>query len=522
MGEMKSLNGVEIVDAKAREDIGYIKNAVTPQMFGAKGDGVTDDTSAIQKAINNHDNVYIPSGDYLISAPIIVECANAFYNKGGYQGKTVRGSASTKIITTKNSTAMIVRGYNNLIENLVLTFSQEIYSSYNSALLTIESLEGNTVKSTCNNVFNNIRCVSQKNVFTLGTGEKYSGVGIRIVSNGAQPTYNNRFVSCTAKDLYIGILCEGGSSVGINANYFHVDLDNCNYLFKGNTGGCYFTGCHQAPKKLSGEDNVCYDITGTHNIFDGFVYDIYSGSSTPNFPILADFHNTYNNVFTMAVPMVSVRGAVQNNSVNVSGHPTDNRQRHFSYNNNISTQGTGSPALSVAPWENGLRNTAGATKIELLLENATMRDKPSTSVYPTQDANNIPTDLLPLAGKSMAKNITITCQDNAVVKFHITLAQYVMMDGLFLYHTNKALKPKTCVVRAYNGEFGSSDYKEQEFDFSNAAPAYMLCLNLACPYDFTKYNQRIEVELTYPAGVVGFSYICATLHHLVNGPIFES
>ena len=39
---------------------------VTPQMFGAKGDGVTDDTAAIQAAMDAHYNVYIPDGVYLV------------------------------------------------------------------------------------------------------------------------------------------------------------------------------------------------------------------------------------------------------------------------------------------------------------------------------------------------------------------------------------------------------------------------------------------------------------------------
>ena len=48
----------------------HIKNDyVIPQMFGAKGDGETDDTVAIENAINNSENkpVYFPSSTYLVS-----------------------------------------------------------------------------------------------------------------------------------------------------------------------------------------------------------------------------------------------------------------------------------------------------------------------------------------------------------------------------------------------------------------------------------------------------------------------
>ena len=40
---------------------------VTPQMYGAKADGVTDDTMAFQEALLSSHYVYVPSGTYIIN-----------------------------------------------------------------------------------------------------------------------------------------------------------------------------------------------------------------------------------------------------------------------------------------------------------------------------------------------------------------------------------------------------------------------------------------------------------------------
>lgn len=51
----------------------YIKNDYfTPQMFGAKGDGVADDTESLKEALK-HKCVFIPSGTYIISSMLEVK-----------------------------------------------------------------------------------------------------------------------------------------------------------------------------------------------------------------------------------------------------------------------------------------------------------------------------------------------------------------------------------------------------------------------------------------------------------------
>ena len=77
----------EVLGAKSLFDI----LSINVKNFGAKGDGITDDTQAIQNAIyyafENKKSVFIPGGNYLISKPLVVisnsnEVLGSFYIKG--------------------------------------------------------------------------------------------------------------------------------------------------------------------------------------------------------------------------------------------------------------------------------------------------------------------------------------------------------------------------------------------------------------------------------------------------------
>lgn len=53
-----------------RAKIKHLANYVTPQMFGAVGDGVTDDTAAVQAALDNGGLIYFPAGRYKVTSQL--------------------------------------------------------------------------------------------------------------------------------------------------------------------------------------------------------------------------------------------------------------------------------------------------------------------------------------------------------------------------------------------------------------------------------------------------------------------
>jgi hypothetical protein len=85
--------------ASQRTVLSKLRDVVSVKDFGAVGDGVADDTAAIQAAITYVNSlgggtVYLPQGDYIITAPISIYSNIRFIGAGG---------ESTKITKTTNT-----------------------------------------------------------------------------------------------------------------------------------------------------------------------------------------------------------------------------------------------------------------------------------------------------------------------------------------------------------------------------------------------------------------------------------
>lgn len=79
---------------------------VTPEQFGAKGDGISDDSSAIQQAINSSYNVVFKPTTYTVNTPLVLRSFSTL----DLNGATLTGSDSIIYTTTPVSTVTIKNG----------------------------------------------------------------------------------------------------------------------------------------------------------------------------------------------------------------------------------------------------------------------------------------------------------------------------------------------------------------------------------------------------------------------------
>lgn len=87
---------------------------VTPQMYGAKGDGVTDDTQAFKQALSASDNVFVPMGTYLITDTLDISYKKSLYADDGQNATILYGGSNSVVLINRLS---VFRNINVTIKN---------------------------------------------------------------------------------------------------------------------------------------------------------------------------------------------------------------------------------------------------------------------------------------------------------------------------------------------------------------------------------------------------------------------
>lgn len=95
--------------------INLISPIVSVKQYGALGNGVADDTAAIQAAMTAENAVYFPPGTYLVSSPITLKSNNMVFGAGASSVISYTGTATSQGALYANSGSA-----GNYVENLVV------------------------------------------------------------------------------------------------------------------------------------------------------------------------------------------------------------------------------------------------------------------------------------------------------------------------------------------------------------------------------------------------------------------
>jgi len=232
---------------KGKQTFDITKNVANVLDFGAIGDGVTDDTVAIQAALDASNNVFFPDGDYLITSGVTkvsddvsVDFGNATIINGGVGYLFTFGTSAD----TPQNNGLKVRG-GNFIQSVPSTTSNQNYIligavkdfSISSMRLNNVSNGGITVYAGAEDgVINDIEIPSKSAYSTIrgiwlngATASDYASqlMDLDSITRNATavPIYavkNVKISNCTLTYGGYGIYCMNTRDVTIDNN--HIDM----------------------------------------------------------------------------------------------------------------------------------------------------------------------------------------------------------------------------------------------------------------------------------------------------------
>lgn len=256
---------VQKTDISVSEAVKYIEfvypyTYVTPQMFGAKGDGTTDDTKAIQACIDADCGcIIIPSGTYLVTKTINVN-----------KNKTIRGNTDSVIyMPSQDATTYIFEliGVNFVCERVQFESTHDkpdasIFERDSASVFS--NVRGFDVKSCGRVEINGCKITNLESLAFADIGAG-SGNGTLIIK-GCESVYTQMFLFAANTDrieICDCIIRHSNSS----------RLDHSFYLAHDNgmivINNIQTIGCYGVPVHL-------YGVEGYSDIFDkAFIFNSY-------------------------------------------------------------------------------------------------------------------------------------------------------------------------------------------------------------------------------------------------------
>lgn len=240
IGFIQSGTGATATTVQAR-----LRQSLSVKDFGATGDGSTDDTTAIQNALNAGSNrtVYFPAGTYRISTTLLIKTKTTLLGDGTNKSiiKITSGfGAGTTAVRNEIVTGTVNVYYDTDIEVCGLTFDGNNNSSRTSELLGFGKILNLTFKNCAvqNSTFIGFACAGSKNVV----------VSQCYFTNNGRPIPS----TTSAPAIWFATTAQGAP--------YDVRVEN-NYFYNNNWSAAYFM-----PVRGSFSNNNCVD-NGESTIF---------------------------------------------------------------------------------------------------------------------------------------------------------------------------------------------------------------------------------------------------------------
>lgn len=213
-----------------------VEDTITPEQFGAYGDGIHDDSSAIQAVINNFNNILFLEKTYLLESPIIINNISSLNIMGINNNSKIKINSNIYAFEFKSLK-------DKTIENLFFDINNGggILKTNNSELdfdLTIRNINGE-IRTSNNEIIKivNMHHLKIENCYLVNRSSSYNPTALNLdgVVNGT--IHKNNF-SHFEKGIYItnnsGFTNEG---IIINENLFY---QNKNQIISNNTNSILF------------------------------------------------------------------------------------------------------------------------------------------------------------------------------------------------------------------------------------------------------------------------------------------
>ncbi len=255
-----------------------------PEDYGAAGDGVTDDSAAVQNCIANYDVsvlygkynlagtvINVPSDKIIIIYGEVITAENEAFNATGSANIIIKGGTFTGDNASDLESAIIIDGSNNVL------------------------IDGLTISDFLNkgiDVRNGSNIVSVNNC-TISGASGSSGAGVSV---HGYTTENINISDVKVKDSRIGVTVNGSHHISIS----DVIIDNCNVY------GVGFDGVITNSGDGAHDCTVTNVIINNDNAADASLGAFYLGNAAYNISV-SDFAITGGNIGIRCVSNASVR-----------------------------------------------------------------------------------------------------------------------------------------------------------------------------------------------------------------------